>query len=146
MMDHQIVWYKGCWFRCGDMQHSKEIPTDAWKIPQTLNHLWMKEILSYMYFGEPGVCSRGLLFFFFKNIHRKQMVQSSSCFFSLDVYHITGTKLPHPILPYLYSDSFKICVCSTSPTTLPRSKLSLATFPIDIQTPPQKVFGPQKQT
>ena len=43
---------------------SKEISTDPWNIPQTLNHLlFMKEILSYLYFGVPGVCSRGLLEF-----------------------------------------------------------------------------------
>ena len=39
---------------------SKKIPTDPWNIPQTLNHLFMKEILSYWYFRVPRVCSRGL--------------------------------------------------------------------------------------
>ena len=42
-------------------QISNKIPTDPWNIPQTLNYLFMKEILSYLYFGIPGVCSRGLL-------------------------------------------------------------------------------------
>ncbi len=36
---------------------------DPWNIPQTLNHLFMKEILSYWYFRVPRVCSRGLLEF-----------------------------------------------------------------------------------
>ena len=29
----------------------------------TLNHLFMKETLPYLYFGVPGVCSRGLFEF-----------------------------------------------------------------------------------
>ena len=37
--------------------------TDLWNIPQTLNHLFMKETLPYLYFGVPGVCSRGLFEF-----------------------------------------------------------------------------------
>ena len=45
-------------------RHSKKIPTDPWNIPQTLNHLFLKEILSYWYFRVPfgyvpfgvGVC------------------------------------------------------------------------------------------
>ncbi len=45
------------------MPVSKKIATDPWNIPQTLNHLSMKEILPYLYFGVPGVCSRGLLEF-----------------------------------------------------------------------------------
>jgi len=43
--------------------HSEEIRSDPWNIPQTLNHRSMKEILSYLCFGAPGVCSRGLLKF-----------------------------------------------------------------------------------
>ena len=42
---------------------SKKTPTDPWNIPQTLNYLLMKEILSYLYFGISGVCSRDLLDF-----------------------------------------------------------------------------------
>ena len=40
---------------------SKKTPTDPWNIPQILNYLFMKEIPSYLNFGVPGVCSRGLL-------------------------------------------------------------------------------------
>ncbi len=46
-----------------DMQgilFSKKIPTDPWNRPQTLNYLFMKEILSYLYLG---VLTRGLLKF-----------------------------------------------------------------------------------
>ena len=102
------------------MQHSKEIPTDPWNIPQTLNHLCMKEILSYMYF----VYVFRICIFLRTYIANKWANHQSNCFCSLDVNHITGTKLPHPILPYPYSDSFKICVSSTSPTTCPGSKIS----------------------
>ena len=42
---------------------SKKTPTDPWNIPQSLNYLLMKEILSYLYFGISGVCSRDLLDF-----------------------------------------------------------------------------------
>ena len=51
--------------KMGPQNHavSKKIPTDPWNIPQTLNHLFMKEILSYWYFRVPRVCSRGLLEF-----------------------------------------------------------------------------------
>ena len=42
---------------------SRKTPTDPWNIPQTLNYLLMMEILSYLYFGIPGVCSRDLLDF-----------------------------------------------------------------------------------
>ena len=40
---------------------SKKNATYPWNIPQTLKHLFMKEILSYLYFGVPGVCSKGLV-------------------------------------------------------------------------------------
>ena len=40
----------------------KKSPTYPWNIPQTLNHLFMKEILSYWYFlVVPVVCSKGHL-------------------------------------------------------------------------------------
>ena len=44
-----------------DTLHSKKTPTDPWNIPEILNYLFMKEILSYLNFGVPGVCSRVLL-------------------------------------------------------------------------------------
>ena len=49
------------WFPTFTCRSSKKTPTDPWNIPRTLNHLFMKEILSYSYFGVPRVCSRYLL-------------------------------------------------------------------------------------
>ena len=48
-----------------DMNHeSKEIPTyPRGTYPRPSTHLSMKEILPYLHFGLPGVCSRGLLEF-----------------------------------------------------------------------------------
>lgn len=40
---------------------SKNSPTYHWNVPQTLSYLFMKEILSCLYLGIPGVCSCGLL-------------------------------------------------------------------------------------
>ena len=48
----------------GKINGSKKTPTYPWNIPQTLNQLCMKEILSYWYFGVPGVCSKGQLVIF----------------------------------------------------------------------------------
>ena len=42
---------------------SKHFPTYPWNIPQTFNHLFMKEFLSFEGLGMPGVCSRGMLGF-----------------------------------------------------------------------------------
>ena len=39
------------------------ITSNPKQLPQTLNYLLMKEILSYLYFGISGVCSRDLLDF-----------------------------------------------------------------------------------
>ena len=43
-------------------QENSNIPGN---IPQTLNHLFMKEILSYLYFGVSGVCSQRFVWIFF---------------------------------------------------------------------------------
>ena len=43
--------------------YSKNFPTYPWNIPQTFNHLFMKEFLSFEVLGMPGVCSRGMLGF-----------------------------------------------------------------------------------
>ena len=46
------------------MRHdSKKIQTYPWNIPENMNHLFMKEILSCLYFGVAAVCSKGLLEF-----------------------------------------------------------------------------------
>ena len=43
--------------------HSKKNPTYPWNIPRTLNHLFLKGILSHLDFGMSGVCSWALLEF-----------------------------------------------------------------------------------
>ena len=44
-------------------QHSKNLPTYPWNIPQTQNQQFMKEFLSFGGLGRRGVCSRGMLGF-----------------------------------------------------------------------------------
>ena len=60
-------------------EKSKEVPTDPWNIPQTLDFPFMKEILSYLYFGVPGVCSRGLLEFSSENMFHTLVHLTSFC-------------------------------------------------------------------
>ena len=43
---------------------SKNYPTYPWNIPQTPNQRFMKEFLSFGGLGIPGVCAKGMLFFF----------------------------------------------------------------------------------
>ena len=50
------------WFPTFAYKSSKKTPTDPWNIPRTLNHLFMKEVLSYSYFGVSRVCSRYLIY------------------------------------------------------------------------------------
>ena len=54
---------------CIDLfQPSKKTPTDPWNIPQTLNCLFMNEILSYLYFGDFWGLFQGSVVNFFETI------------------------------------------------------------------------------
>lgn len=63
---HDITW-DGRWEGSLNTMHDiswnypMKTPTYPWNIRQTLNHLFKKEILSYLHFEVPGVCSSGLV-------------------------------------------------------------------------------------
>ena len=65
-MSFQLSLFRYIRFQGCGSHGSKKTPTDPWNIRQTLNYLsnylFTKEILSYLYFGVPGV-PRGLLEF-----------------------------------------------------------------------------------
>ena len=100
----------------------------------------MKEILSYLYFGVPGVCSSFLRTYIANKWANHQVVFVQWMFIISQgpPFHIPYTTIPIFRL-------VKICVSSTSQRLAPGPK-SRWPCSLDIQTPPQKVFGHQKHT
>ena len=64
---------------CKKCHHLRIISTEPWNIHQILNYLFMKEILSYLNFGLPGMFEGSVGIFFEINLLKQeiQAVQSS---------------------------------------------------------------------